>query len=53
MLCQVQPSCPAALHHPLSLLTLIDSLKSTIPGAAEETDRQGGNERGEGLRERK
>ncbi|CAB1433128.1 unnamed protein product [Pleuronectes platessa] len=30
VLCQVQPSYSAALHHPLSLLTLIDSLKSSI-----------------------
>lgn len=42
VLCQVQPSCSAALHHPQSLLTLIDSLKSTTLVLA--WDRQEGGE---------
>lgn len=52
VLCQVQPSCSAALHHPRSLLTLIDSLKSTILVLQRrQTGREGGR-RGR-LRERK
>lgn len=42
MLCQVQPSCSAALHHPRSLLTLIDSLKSTIPALPRRQTRGAG-----------